>query len=82
VQAFNIQNHVQLGDPSTLGLAYLDTTVAGQKGSLSPDGGFGIMSSTVNYNNNDSAASPDTGNGSPRQLQFHASLQVLTCGVR
>ena len=70
MQAFNILNHVQLGDPSTLGLAYLDTTVAGQKGSLSPDGGFGIISSTVNYSKNDNAASPDTGTGLPRQLQF------------
>ena len=77
VQAFNILNHVQLGDPGTLGLAYVDTTVARQKGSLLPDGGFGIISSTVNYNNNDNAASPDTGTGLPRQFQFG-----LTCGVR
>jgi hypothetical protein len=70
VQTFNILNHVQPGDPGTVGLAYVDTTVTRQKGSLLPDGGFGIISSTVNYNNNDNAASPDTGTGLPRQLQF------------
>jgi carboxypeptidase family protein/TonB-dependent receptor-like protein len=71
VQAFNIFNHVQLGDPSVLGLAYVDTTVAGQPGTLSPDGGFGIISTTNNFNNNnDNAASPNTGTGLPRQIQF------------
>jgi hypothetical protein len=71
VQAFNILNHVQLGDPGVLSLAYNDSTVVGQPGTLSPDGGFGIISSTVNFNNNnDNAASPNTGTGLPRQLQF------------
>ena len=69
VQAFNIFNHVQFGDPGALNLAY-DPTAA-SSGSLSPEGDFGVISSTVNFNNNnDNAASPNTGTGLPRQLQF------------
>ena len=69
VQAFNIFNHVQFGDPGALNLAY-DPTATGT-GSLSPEGDFGVISSTVNFNNNnDNAASPNTGTGLPRQLQF------------
>ncbi len=76
VQAFNIFNHVQLGDPGVLGLAYNDTPVANQPGTLSPDGGFGLISSTVNFNNNnDNAASPNTGTGLPRQIQFMVRLK-------
>jgi len=68
VQAFNILNHVQLGDPGALTLTY-DTTVPGTN--LSVPGNFGMISSTVNFNNNnDNAASPNTGTGLPRQLQF------------
>jgi hypothetical protein len=68
VQAFNILNHVQLGDPGSLNLAY-DPTVPGTN--LSVPGDFGLISSTVNFNNNnDNAASPNTGTGLPRQLQF------------
>jgi hypothetical protein len=68
VQAFNIFNHVQLGDPSSLTLAY-DTTVPGTN--LSPQGGFGVISTTSNFNNNnDNNGSPNTGTGLPRQLQF------------
>lgn len=68
VQAFNILNHVQLGDPGALTLAY-DPTVAGTN--LSVPGDFGLISSTVNFNNNnDNAASPNTGTGLPRQIQF------------
>jgi hypothetical protein len=73
VQAFNILNHVQLGDPGSLNLAY-DPTVAGT--SLSVPGDFGLISSTVNFNNNnDNAASPNTGTGLPRQLQFMVRLK-------
>ncbi len=69
VQAFNIFNHVQFGDPSALNLVY-DPTAAGT-GYLTPQGGFGVISTTVNFNNNnDNAASPNTGTGLPRQLQF------------
>jgi hypothetical protein len=68
VQAFNIFNHVQLGDPGSLNLAY-DPTVPGTH--LSVPGDFGLISSTVNFNNNnDNDASPNTGTGLPRQIQF------------
>jgi hypothetical protein len=69
VQAFNIFNHVQLGDPGTLSLAY-DPSAA-STGFLTDPGSFGIITSTVNFNNNnDNKASPNTGTGLPRQLQF------------
>jgi hypothetical protein len=68
VQAFNILNHVQLGDPGSLTLVY-DPTVPGTN--LGVPGSFGIITSTVNFNNNnDNKASPNTGTGLPRQLQF------------
>jgi hypothetical protein len=67
VQAFNIFNHVQLGDPGNLSLNY-DTS---QPNNLGIPGTFGIITSTVNLNNNnDNKASPNTGTGLPRQLQF------------
>jgi Carboxypeptidase regulatory-like domain len=69
VQAFNIFNHVQFGDPNALNLVY-NTNGAGP-GYLTPQGGFGLIDTTVNFNiNNDNAASPNTGTGLPRQLQF------------
>jgi hypothetical protein len=69
VQAFNIFNHVQLGDPGALTLVY--TPTAGSLQALSSSGGFGQITSTVNFNNNnDNKASPNTGTGLPRQLQF------------
>jgi hypothetical protein len=69
VQAFNILNHVQLGDPGTLSLAY-DPSAA-STGFLTNPGNFGVITSTVNFNNNnDNKASPNTGTGLPRQLQF------------
>jgi hypothetical protein len=68
VQAFNIFNHVQLGDPGNLTLVY-DPTVPGAH--LQVPGDFGLISSTVNFNNNnDNDASPNTGTGLPRQIQF------------
>jgi hypothetical protein len=77
VQAFNIFNHVQLGDPDThnnnlLSLAYTPgATVGSTVTNLAPEGNFGVISNTVNYNNNnDNIASPNTGTGLPRQLQF------------
>jgi hypothetical protein len=78
VQVFNIFNHVQLGDPSTDNLT-LNYGVAGiQSGStiqtvqsLTPKGNLGQITSTNNFNNNnDNAASPNTGTGLPRQIQF------------
>jgi hypothetical protein len=69
VQAFNILNHVQLGDPGTLSFDY-DPTAASTH-FLSAPGNFGAITSTVNFNNNnDNKASPNTGTGLPRQLQF------------
>jgi hypothetical protein len=66
VQAFNIFNHTQLGDPNQLTLNYDSGT-----GLLSPRPNFGVITSTVNFNNNnDNVASPNTGTGLPRQLQF------------
>jgi hypothetical protein len=68
VQAFNIFNHVQFGDPGQLNLAYAP---GANSANLAPEGGFGLISTTVNFNNNnDNAASPNTGTGLPRQLQF------------
>jgi len=68
VQAFNILNHVQLGDPGNFTLSY-DTTVPGTN--LSVPGNFGVITTTNNFNNNnDNAGSPNTGTGLPRQLQF------------
>ena len=67
VQAFNVFNHVQLGDPGNFTLSY-DTTVPGTN--LSVPGSFGVITSTNNFNNNnDNNASPNTGTGLPRQLQ-------------
>jgi hypothetical protein len=67
-QAFNIFNHVQFGDPGSLTLNYAPGANAAN---LTPQGGFGLISSTVNFNNNnDNAASPNTGTGLPRQIQL------------
>ena len=74
VQAFNIFNHAQLGDPSQLQLNYDPT--ASSTGFLTPRGNFGIIDTTVNFNNNnDNDASPNTGTGLPRQLQFMVRLK-------
>jgi hypothetical protein len=72
VQAFNIFNHVQLGDPGVLTLEYAPGNVVnGVVTNLQPKGNFGVITSTANFNNNnDNAASPNTGTGLPRQLQF------------
>jgi hypothetical protein len=72
VQAFNIFNHVQLGDPNTDNLAF----DYGQDPStnawvLAPPPDLGRITSTNNFNNNnDNSASPNTGTGLPRQIQF------------
>jgi hypothetical protein len=66
IQAYNIFNHTQLGDPNQLTLNYDSGT-----GLLTPRPNFGVITSTVNFNsNNDNVASPNTGTGLPRQLQF------------
>jgi hypothetical protein len=75
VQAFNIFNHIQLGDPSpdNLTLNY-NVGVDGSGNtvqSLSPKGNLGLINTTNNFNNNnDNSASPNTGTGLPRQIQF------------
>ena len=68
-QAFNIFNHIQLGDPAgDLTLSYAPGANAAN---LTVPGGFGLINTTVNFNgNNDNAASPNTGTGLPRQLQL------------
>jgi hypothetical protein len=81
VQAFNIFNHVQLGDPNTLALDF--TQAADAMGNpiphqylLVPESNFGVITSTNNFNtNNDNAASPNTGTGLPRQLQLMLRLK-------
>lgn len=56
VEAFNIFNHTQLGDPNQL-----DFTAQT----------FGMINTTVNFNNNnDNSSSTNVGTGLPRQLQF------------
>jgi hypothetical protein len=62
VQAFNIFNHVQLGDPST-GLDFDLGNQNGGTGNLS-SGSFGSITSSVN------GLGTNTGTGLPRQLQF------------
>jgi len=76
VQVFNILNHVQLGDPNNLALNFSQGVDA--SGNLIPNNyfltaksDFGVITSTNNFNtNNDNAASPNTGTGLPRQIQF------------
>jgi hypothetical protein len=77
MQVFNIFNHVQLGDPSTDNLTLNYTDVPDGTGNptnqytLVPKGNLGQITSTNNFNNNnDNAASPNTGTGLPRQIQF------------
>jgi hypothetical protein len=77
VQFFNIFNHVQFGDPSTDNLALNYTNVPDAMMNptnqyiVSPVGNLGQITSTNNFNNNnDNAASPNTGTGLPRQIQF------------
>jgi hypothetical protein len=77
VQVFNIFNHVQLGDPSTDNLTLNYTNVLDSNMNptnqyiLAPKANLGQISSTNNFNNNnDNAASPNTGTGLPRQIQL------------
>jgi hypothetical protein len=78
VQFFNIFNHVQFGDPSSSNLTLNYNLSAVRTGpnaiqtmqSLSTKN-LGLIDTTVNFNsNNDNAASPNTGTGLPRQIQF------------
>jgi hypothetical protein len=59
---FNIFNHVQFGDPNQLDIA---------AGSFAQGGNFGVINSTVNFNNNNDNFGPgNTGTGLPRQIQL------------
>lgn len=74
IQAFNAFNHTQLGDPNFRFLFYSPTPAKSRLLTTAP--GFGVINSAVNFNtNNDNAASPNTGTGLPRQLQFMLRLR-------
>jgi hypothetical protein len=60
VQAFNIFNHVQLGDPATS----LDYDTSNPSGGNLSGSSFGSITSSVN------GLGTNTGTGLPRQLQF------------
>jgi len=71
VQAFNIFNHVQLGDPNTSNLQLNYTQLSNGAWGLQPAGNLGQITTTNNFNNNnDNATSPNTGTGLARQIQF------------
>lgn len=78
IQAFNVFNHTQLGDPSARfgGSFLIYSPSPSNPRLLATPPGFGVISSTVSFNtNNDNAASPNTGTGLPRQLQFMIRLR-------
>jgi hypothetical protein len=62
VQAFNIFNHVQRGDPGQLQLDYAPGDPSGTN--LSAPANFGVITNTVN------GLGTNTGTGLPRQLQL------------
>jgi hypothetical protein len=69
VQAFNVFNHVQLGDFGNLAFSYTQTATDAQGNPtgpfvFQPSGSFGQISSSVN------GLGTNTGTGLPRQLQF------------
>ena len=70
VQAFNVFNHTQLGDPGNLPLAYNPASLGSPTpNNLSTPGDFGVITNTVNGNGT------NTGTGLPRQLQFMLRLK-------
>ena len=73
VEAFNIFNHTQFGDPSHLTLDYITTDSNGNPVPpfVQAPGNFGQIDTTVNFNNNNDNFAPDNvGTGLPRQLEF------------
>jgi Carboxypeptidase regulatory-like domain/TonB dependent receptor len=76
--AFNIFNHKQLGDPAKITLDFINADANGNPtfGSLSTPGDFGMINTTVNFNNNNDNFGPgNTGTGLPRQIQFSLRLK-------
>jgi hypothetical protein len=68
VEAFNIFNKGQYGDPGQLDIQAVSRNAQGLVTDL---GGFGLISSTPNFNsNNDNFAPTNTGTGTPRQIEF------------
>jgi hypothetical protein len=65
VQAFNVFNHTQLGDPGNLTLDYNPPSLGNPTpNNLSAPGDFAVITNTVNGNGT------NTGTGLPRQLQL------------
>jgi hypothetical protein len=88
-EAFNVFNRNQLADPSSITLNFnpacndpnancavnFGTPVPTPVSTVTPPGGFGIISSIANFNsNNDSFAPDNVGSGTPRQIQFGLKL--------
>jgi hypothetical protein len=74
IQAFNVFNHVQLGDFGNLSFKYAQNAVDANGNPsgpfvFTPSGGFGQITSSVN------ALGTNTGTGLPRQLQFMLRLR-------
>jgi hypothetical protein len=70
VQAFNIFNHTQFGDPANLTLDYAPgNVVGGRVTNLSAASDFGVINQTVN------GLGTNTGTGLPRQLQLMLRLK-------
>ena len=83
IQAFNIFNHTQFGDPSFDNLAFNYVLAKDSQGNaipnawtVQPKGVTGLITTTNNFNNNnDNKTSPNTGTGLPRQILFMLRLQ-------
>jgi hypothetical protein len=70
VQAFNMFNHTQLGDPGNLTLDYNPPSLGSPTpNNLSAPGDFALITNTVN------GLGTNTGTGLPRQLQFMLRLK-------